>query len=396
MDEQLKTAAMYLLQMRSLKRVTVPDDAQLMTMVARRGGWEQVGVLIRGSEGLQVARQGLEGVARVKVICGTGIAGDVCGMQVLEGLEGIEVLHVECGVGGRHYGLGGMDEQVWRGALKDVREVSFVGGVPEGARWCLGGVERVWVDGVGALQVGVECGKRCKRIVCDEVLEGVGALEECADLEEFGVGMRGGVEISLGKVIENMRELRVLRLGWKVEGTYWRMEEGWLERLVGRLRHLEGLYLKGVVIEGSELEQVLIRIGMQLTGLEVPLVGQDESVLQRLERVLVTLSRFNGELRQFGVTGEKDAIGMFDSEEVANVGRRVFQAMQRLKWRAPMWRAAQLEYFVRCRLLGMGDLMMALYEESGKMNQKGTTWVRPEVLKRGVPWMDCSAVVELA
>lgn len=367
---------MYLLQMRSLKRVTVPDDAQLMAMIAHRGGWEEVGVLIRGSEGLQAARKGLRGVARVKVICETGMAGDVCGMQVLEGMEGIEVLHVECGVGRSHYGSRCMDEQVWKGVLKDVKEVSFVGGVPEGARWCLEGVERVRVDGVEASQVGVECGKRCRRIVCNEVLEGVGGLEECTDLEEFGVRMRGGVEMSLGRVIEDMTELRVLRLGWKVEGTYWKIEEGWLKRLVGRLVHLKGLYLKGVTIECGELEQVLKRMGVQLTELEVPLVGQDESVLHRLERVLMTLSKFNGELRHLGVTEEKDAVGTFNEQEAVEMGTRVVQAMQRLKWRAPMWRAGQLEYFVWCRMLGIGNLVRPQHEKISEMHQFVSAWVQ--------------------
>lgn len=394
LDDQLIIAATYLLQMPSLKRVTLPDDPRLMAAIAARSEWEEVGVLIRGREGLEVARHGLRGVDTVKVICATGIAGEVCGMEALEGMEGIRRLYVECDVGGRHFGTRAVGEEVWRNVLKGVKEVSFVGGVPDGARWCLGAIESVSVAGTGALQVGAEARGNCRQIVCDEVLDAVGELESCTEMEELGVRIRGGLEGSLGRVIENMEGLRVLRLGWKIEGAYYRVEGEWLEKLIGRLRHLEGLYLKAVVIEGAELERILEQMGSRLTGLEVPILGQDEKSLERLKRVLLTLCKFNTELRHFGVNEEKDAVGMFDEDETRRVGRQVFQGLQRLKRRAPMWRAAQLEYFVRCRLLGMGGMFDVQCGNAVETQQRALTWVLSEVFAGGSPAMARGSAME--
>eukprot|EP00177_Eucheuma_denticulatum_P006111 GFKZ01011145.1.p1 GENE.GFKZ01011145.1~~GFKZ01011145.1.p1 ORF type:complete len:467 (+),score=44.52 GFKZ01011145.1:203-1402(+) len=360
LDTPLATVVTSLIQLPTLKSITVPDDISLLSHIRRRGNWHHVGVYVTTPDSFPAVQATLAPVPNVSIFCLTNMLSDHCAVHIASALPAHRHhLHLECRATYPHVRNHLVTYRhliCWSNVLTTAHSVNIIGHVPRVVKKKACYARNVSLHGENVFQHGVQMKQNCIGLVqCgtrskwDAVGAEVEQLKQCTNLEKLGLMVQRGVDCKLAKVMRALPQLRELRLDWALErGKYHTLRCGWLLDVVQQLKLLELLHIGRVVVEFEEVNRVLQEVGEWLVSLEMPVCQQEEGATERLQKLLLAVSRFNPGLEHLHVTEMGMKRVPFGVSVDAWAG--VLGAMERAQSRAPGLRLSQLRFFVRCRL----------------------------------------------
>lgn len=282
---------------------------------------------------------------------------------------GLQSLEIKCHRRDHWNARIGYKDPLWRvlPTLPKLREVTVSSEVPEHALEMLRKMDSVHIKGTpNAWDLALRLGPVVTTLHTLKSLgnKEVAALAKCPRMKDLAINLDEGAEEAFKEAMTGMTSLRSLKLRWARPQAWAGREHKWnigrfttagpgrLLEVVKRSPDLVKLQLDYVRMSMEEVRGILKWMGKRLQHFGVSIFDQDEAPFERLERIIVELTRFNGELVFLHVEwsrGDDDEMMRMVRAHAGESRRKrdgIRAGLKRLKRRAPRLETNFLEVWI--------------------------------------------------